>query len=139
MEQIETAARMLAEKLGLDIDPARLTEALSGLLGDGQGRLDIAGLVSRMTAQGDLGSIVQSWLGDGANAGISADRVMSILGENKVAEFAQKVGTDTRSAAEGLSGVIPQLIDKASSGGNLLESAGGLGGLMGAAKGFFNK
>jgi hypothetical protein len=32
--------------------------------------------------------------------------------------------------------VLPQLMDKASSGGSLLDSAGGLGSLMGAAQSF---
>lgn len=137
MELLENAARMLSEKLGLDVDPATITSALSGLIGDGEGKPDIAGLVSRMTANGNLGSIVQSWLGDGENAGISPDSILSMFGEGKVSEFASKVGTDTRTAAEGLSGVLPQIVDKASSGGNLLDSAGGIGGLMDAAKGFF--
>jgi hypothetical protein len=35
--------------------------------------------------------------------------------------------------------MLPQLVDKASSGGNLLESAGGLDGLLGAAKSFLSK
>lgn len=137
MDLIEMGAQLLSEKLGLNVDPTTITAALGQLLGDGQGNLDLAGLASRMTEGGGLEAVLGSWLGDGANSPISADSVMSLLGEGRVSDFASQVGTDTGSAAQGLSEVLPQLMDKASSGGNLLASAGGLGGLMNAAGSLF--
>ena len=53
-------------------------------------------------------------------------------------DFAASLGTDTGTAASGLADVLPQLMDKASSGGSLLDAAGGVGGLMGAAKSFLS-
>ncbi len=137
MDLLATGAQMLSQKLGVNVDPATIQEALQGLLSGGDGKLDLAGLLARLTAQGGLGDVVQSWLGDGSNAGISAQTILDVLGQGKVSEFANKVGADTGTAADALSDVLPQIVDKASSGGSLLESAGGIGGLMGAAQSFF--
>ena len=138
MDIIELGTQLLRDKLGLQVDAQTIASALSGLLGDGQGNIDLAGLASKMASSGELGDIVSSWLGDGANTGISADTILGLLGESQVADFASSVGTDTNSAAAGLADVLPEMVDKASAGGKLLESVGGLGGLMGAAKGFLS-
>jgi len=138
MDILQLGAQMLSEKLGLQVDSATAASALSGLMGDGQGNFDLAGLASKMASTGDLGGIVSSWLGDGANSAISADSIVGLLGDSRVSDFAAQLGTDKDSAAAGLADVLPQLMDKASSGGSLLDSAGGLGGLMGAAKSFLS-
>ena len=127
MDILQLGTQMLSEKLGLQIDPETVAGALSSLLGDGQGNIDIAGLASKMASSGDLGGIVSSWLGDGANSAISAESILGLLGENQVSDFAQQLGTNKDTAAAGLADVLPQLMDKASSGGNLLDAAGGLG------------
>ena len=136
MDIIQMGAEQLSKQLGLNVDTNTIMSALSGLLGDGAGNLDLAGLAGKMASSGELGSLVNSWLGDGANSPISAESILGLLGESKVADFASQVGTDTGSAANGLADVLPQIMDQASSGGSPLEAAGGLGGLMGAAKSF---
>ena len=136
MDIVQIAAQLLSDKLGLDVDADTITSALSGLLGDGKGGVDLASLTSKMASNGDIGGLVSSWLGDGANSAISADSIMSLFGEGEVSSFASKLGTDSASAAGGLADVLPQLVDQASQGGSLLESVGGLGGLMGAASSF---
>lgn len=138
MDVLQTGAALLSEKLGIDIDPAAISSALAGLLGDGSGSIDLAGLVGKMTSNGDLGSIVSSWLGDGANAAISPDSIASLFGSDKLSAFAAQLGVDSAAAADGLADVLPQLLDKASSGGSLLDMAGGAEGLLGAAKSFFS-
>ena len=134
MDILELGAQLLSGGQGAQVDTDAVKSALSGLMGDGSGNLDLAGLASKMTANGDLADVLSSWLGDGANAGISADAVQGLLGEGSIADFASKLGIDTGSAASALADVIPQMMDKASSGGSLLESAGGIDGLIGAAK-----
>ena len=136
MDLLNLGAQLLSQKLGLNVDTETVKNALSSLLGDGSGSIDFAGLAGRMASSGELGTVLNSWLGDGSNASISADSILAVLGRGDVADFANKVGTNTQTAAGGLADVLPQLMDKASSGGNLLESVGGLGGLMGAAKSF---
>ena len=136
MDLIKLGTELLSEQLGLQVDPQTISNALTTLLSDGGGNIDIAGLASKMASSGELGNVLNSWLGDGANSAISADSILGLLGSGKVADFAANVGTDTDNAAAGLAEVLPQLMDKASSGGNLLESVGGLGSLMGAASSF---
>jgi uncharacterized protein YidB (DUF937 family) len=134
MEINELCSQLLSQKMGIQVDSEVIGSALGSLLGDGQGNLDLAGLAGKMASSGELGNIVSSWLGDGANASISPDSIMAMLGEDKVASFASQLGTDSGQAATGLADILPQIMDQSSSGGSLLDSAGGLGGLMGAAK-----
>ena len=136
MDLIQLGTQLLSEKLGIQVDSSTISSALTKLLGDSAGNIDFAGLASKMASSGELGNVLSSWLGDGANSAISADSILSMLGDSKVADFASTLGTDTGTAASGLANVIPQLMDKASSGGSLLESAGGLDGLLGAARSF---
>ena len=136
MDIMQQGTQLLSDKLGLQLDADTVSSALSSLLGGSGGNIDFAGLASKMASSGELGNIVSSWLGDGANSSISAESILGMLGNSNVADFASKLGTDTETAASGLADVLPQLIDKASSGGSLLDSVGGLGGLMGAAKSF---
>lgn len=138
MDILQMGSQLLSDRLGLELDPDTIASALSGLLGDGQGNIDLAGLAAKMAGSGELGGIISSWLGDGANSAISADSILGLLGEGSVADFAARLGTDTGTAATGLADVLPQLMDQASSGGSLLDAAGGLGGLMGAAKSFLS-
>ena len=115
MDLMELGAQLLSDKTGTQLDQNSIMSALTGLLGD----------------------ILSSWLGDGANSAISAEDILGIFGESNVADFASKLGTDTGDAAGGLADALPELMDKASSGGNILESLGGAEGLLGAAKSFF--
>ncbi|GAB5413901.1 MAG: hypothetical protein Cons2KO_15040 [Congregibacter sp.] len=137
MDIMQLGASLLSEKLGINLNVDQITSALSGLLGDHNGQIDFAGLAGKMASSGELKNIIGSWLGDGANAPISADSLMNILGSDKVAAFASQIGTDTPTAADGLADVLPQMMDKASSGGSLLDMAGGASGLLGAAKSLF--
>jgi len=116
------------DKGGLDMDAVQ--SAMSGLLGGQGGNLDLGKIVSSMNSDGGMMSVVNSWLGDGANAPISADQITSLLGSDKVAEFASKLNIDPQTALNGLSQSLPGVVDKASSGGSLLDSVGGVSGLM---------
>ena len=119
-------------------DQGAITDALSGLLGGSGGNLDLGALAARMADSGELSSVVSSWLGDGANAPISSDSLGALLGNAEVADFASKLGIDPSEAAASLAQTLPQLMDKSSSGGSLLESMGGVDGLLGAAKSFLS-
>lgn len=136
MDLMAMATQELSRKLGVQVEPAQLQAAVSSLLGGSKGGIDLAGLASKMGASGDLSGILNSWLSDGGNASISADSINKLLGQAKVSEFAQQLGVQPEAAAASLSDVLPQIMDKGSSGGKLLESVGGLDGLMGAARSF---
>jgi uncharacterized protein YidB (DUF937 family) len=122
MSLIETAAQLFISKLsegGGQFNIATVVEALSGLLPTQGGDLDIQALAGQFMSNGGLASLATSWLGDGENASLSATNVMDILGGDAIANFAGKMGIDQARAATGLAGMIPELIDQASSGGTL--------------------
>lgn len=138
MDIMEMGASLLSEKLGVDVDMNQVASALGGLLAGPDGQVDLAGLVSRMSANVDLGGLVSSWLGDGANGMLSPDSVAEIFDGDKLSAFADQLGVDTSAAAGGLADVLPEMMDKASSGGSLLDMAGGADGLLGAARSLFS-
>lgn len=134
MNLMEMAVGLLSDKLGIDSENAM--SGLQGLFGgDGEG-LDIASLLGNLQ-QGGLGDIVSSWLGDGANMGIDSSSLQNAFGAEKIDAAAQTMGIESSSLLGGLTDVIPQLVDKASSGGSLLDSVGGLGGVADIAKKLF--
>ena len=62
-----------------------------------------------------------------------------MLGADKIGEFASKLGLSNEEAAGGLSEALPQMVDKASSGGSLLDSIGGVSGAISMASKLFSK
>lgn len=138
MDLMKMGTELLTNSLGGSADSEQASAALSGLLGGSGGDLDLGALAAKMASSGELSSVIGSWLGDGGNAGISADSVTALLGSSAVTDFAAKLGVDPSSAASALSDVLPQLMDKSSSGGSLLDSIGGAEGLLGAAKSFLS-
>ncbi len=132
MDIMKLATGLLASKLGADNDA--IGSVMQSLLGEGD-KADVGSLLSGLKEKG-LGDVAESWLGDGENAEISADQLKDVLGGEKVAEAAAKLGTDEGSLLESLKDAIPQMVDKSSSGGSLLDSIGGLGALGGIAKKF---
>lgn len=127
------AAGLLAQKLG--VNQSMVGGIMDKLVGGGD-KMDVAGLVGNLQEKG-LGNIAESWLGDGANQSISADQLKDVLGAEQVTQAAAELGTDENSLLGGLQAALPQLVDKASSGGSLLDSVGGLGALGGIAKKLF--
>jgi len=141
MDIMQIGVQLLQSKLGSDIPAGDITSALSGLLGGDN--FDLGSLISKIQGNSGLASMATSWLGDGANSAMSGSQVMDIFGNDKVSEFASKLNIDEAAASDGLADMLPQLIDKASSGGSMLESAmgsmGGAGDLMGMAGKLFGK
>jgi len=138
MDLMNIGISLLTEQFGSSVSEEQAGNALSGLIGDGEGNLDISGLVSQLTDSGGLGSLVSSWLGDGANEGMEASQIIELFGSDKIAAFADQLGLDQDSATEGLSSVLPALIDQGSTGGDLLDSVGGISGAIDMIKKFFS-
>lgn len=144
MDIMQIGVQLLQSKLGSNVQAGDISSALSGLLGGDN--FDIGSLISKIQGNSGLASMATSWLGDGANSAMSGSQVMDIFGKDKVSEFASKLNIDEGTASDGLADMLPQLIDKASSGGSMLESAmgsmgggGSAGGLMGMAGKLFGK
>ena len=116
---------------GSSLDASALISALSGLT-SGSGGLDINNLVGAMQS-GGLEGILQSWLGDGENAAISGNQINDIIGSDKISAFASQLGLSQEEATGGLQDALPRMVDNASIGGSLLESIGGIEGVIGLA------
>lgn len=137
MDILQMGADLLRSNLGGQ--GGQNTEALSGILqklvGNGD-QLDIAGMVSAMQS-GGLASVVGSWLGDGSNEAVSGEQIRTVLDGDKVTAAAAGLGTDENTLLAGLSRALPEMVDRSSSGGSLLDAIGGLGGAMNMAKKLF--
>jgi len=131
------ATQLLMKQIGKTNDSTAAESALGELIGGGDS-FDLGAIVGQFTgAGGDVADKAKSWLGDGANQSIDANQLKDALGADKIDAFAAKLGVDRDEASDGLSKILPQLIDKGSQGGNLLESVGGVGGLASMASKFF--
>lgn len=137
MDIMKLGAQLLMNKLGSGGgDMSSITSALGGLLSNKEGGLDLGSIISGLQDKG-MGSMAESWLGDGDNDSISGDQVKDLFGQDKISDMASQLNTDEGSLLDGLSDAIPQLMDKSSSGGSLLDSIGGVDGLMNMAKKLF--
>jgi uncharacterized protein YidB (DUF937 family) len=132
MDLMKIGTQLLAGKLGSGVDSDAVTAALGGLLSGGDGQSNMSGIIAAMQGKG-LGAIAESWLGDGNNEDISTEQVREVVGNDRISEMASQLNTDEGSLLDGLKDALPQIIDKSSSGGSLLDSAGGL---LGMAKKF---
>lgn len=133
MDLMKMGQQLLADKMG---DKAGgMMEALSGLTG---GNLDMGALMGKLK-EGGLGDQVNSWMGDGENESVSAEQLKSALGEDQLAAASEKMGVDADSAAQQLSEALPDLADKFSGGGSMLDASGLMDKLGGASGGMLDK
>ena len=133
MDLMQLGTQLLSSKLGNGVNSGSVTSVLGSLLSGSDGQANLGGIITAMQGKG-LGAIAESWLGDGDNADISTDQVREAIGNDKITEMASQLNTDEGSLLDGLKVALPQIIDKSSSGGSLMDSAGGL---LGMAKKFF--
>lgn len=71
----------------------------------------LEGLMAKFQQAG-LGGLVASWIGKGDNQSASAQEIERALGEENLQAVAADAGTDSHTAAEELSKVLPGLVDK---------------------------
>ena len=139
MDMMKLATQLLASKLGNSngSDNNDLVQSVIGNLlgGSGNQGIDLGSIVGNLQNSG-LGDIAKSWLGDGDNEHISRSQIEGMLGSDKIKEAASQLGADQNDLLRGLQDMIPQVVDKSSSGGSLLDSVGGLSGLAGLASKF---
>ena len=115
MDILGMGKKLLGDKMG---GSGGIMEALTSLT-SGQG-LDMGAIADKLKS-GGLGDKVDSWMGDGENASVSADEMKSALGDDQINEVATKMGCDSDKAAKTLSDSMPGLMDKMTSGGSFKE------------------
>jgi uncharacterized protein YidB (DUF937 family) len=119
--------------------------------GGGTGSLlaTLAPTIASMLAGGGLQKILQqlqakgrsnkasSWVSTGENQPLSADEVKEVVGEDQVRAAAAQAGVSEDEAAGGLAELLPQIVDKASPDGQLIDEKSlddALGKLASAAR-----
>jgi len=117
------------------LDTGDITNALSGLIGNSEGGLDLSSLMSGLSGNG-LGEIVGSWLGNGENSAISGDQISDLFGSDKIAAFASQLGLSEESAKSAIAETLPSVVDQATTGegsiiDDMLSQVGGAEGAMG--------
>lgn len=120
------------------VDATEIANALSGLISNEQGQLDLAGLVGKMQSS-NLMDLASSWLGDGPNAAIQPEQLSQLFSQEQIAGFAAKLGISPDSALNGLANALPEVVNNASSGGSLLDAVGGVSGALNLAGKLFGR
>ena len=119
---------------GSNLDIGSVMSAFSSL-SDGN-EFNIGSIIG-LLQQGDIGDMLQSWLGDGDNQAISANQITDIFGSDKISAMASQLGVTEAEALGGLQDALPKMVDSSSSGGSLLDSLGGAQGAFNLAKSLF--
>lgn len=129
MDLMKLGAELFLRKLGENgaqgLSSSAVSAALGRLLAGADGKIDFAGLLTRLQGAGR-----QDTAGSGSNAPISAAQISSALGEERVAGFAASLGLAPETAASGLAESLPALIEKAGPDA-AIAAAGKLGGMFG--------
>jgi uncharacterized protein YidB (DUF937 family) len=120
------------------VDATEIANALSGLISNEQGQLDLAGLVGKMQSS-NLMDLASSWLGDGPNAAIQPEQLSQLFSQEQIAGFAAKLGISPDTALNGLANALPEVVNNASSGGSLLDAVGGVSGALNLAGKLFGR
>ena len=133
------ATQVLMSKIERANNSDNAASALDKLSSSGKG-FDLAEIVVKLQGSGgDVARKVKTWLGDGANESISASQVRDAIGSHKIAAFAKKLGMEHDEASEKLAQILPELIDKSSQGGYLINSVGKKSFLAGFTSRFLKK
>lgn len=126
MDLSAIATQLFIDKLGGtrgEIKPDKVSSALDALLGDGRGNIDLGSIISKLDGEG-FTKLAQTWLGDGVNDGISTEQIRILFGGSSLGDFASRLDLPPATAMHGLTGMLPELVDRNSKGGSLL---GGIG------------
>lgn len=103
-------------------DPVSQTDLMTGVMGLINSAGGLPGLIQKFEASG-LGDQMASWIGHGENQPVSGDQIKDALGEDVIADIAQKAGVAPEHATTGLAQVLPQIIDKLTPNGQVPDNA----------------
>jgi uncharacterized protein YidB (DUF937 family) len=90
-------------------------QALTKLLSANGG---VQGLMAKLSSNG-LGQQVQSWVGTGENKPVSGGQVSQALDTDSLNKLAAETGTTPEKASENVAKVLPEVVDKATPGGQV--------------------
>jgi len=96
-----------------------LGQVLGGGGGGGMGGL--GGLIEQMQRTGH-GDQARSWVGTGQNMPIAPDQLDQIFGRGGVEEIARRAGVSPQEASEGMSELLPEVVNHVTPAGQLPDS-----------------
>jgi uncharacterized protein YidB (DUF937 family) len=97
----------------------------------------IGGLVTQFEQKG-LGGLISSWVSNGPNPPIGGEQVLDVLGRDKILAIAAKAGLSEQQVTDGISKLLPEVVDSLTPGGNVPNHAPGeLENALGALKSRF--
>ncbi len=82
----------------------------------------LSDLVKNAEAQG-VGHIVQSWVSNGSNQQIAPAQVQSVVGQDRITEFASRAGIPPAVASAVLARILPVVVDKFTPQGKVPKAA----------------
>jgi uncharacterized protein YidB (DUF937 family) len=106
---------------GSEGTPPSAPAAILQMLASQEGGL--GGVLQKFQSAG-LGDTVQSWVGNGANAPISADTVNQVLGSGVVQQFAEKLGIPADQVSGLMAQHLPQVVDGLTPNGDVPPHTG---------------
>lgn len=124
-------AQLLSQQLGLKVDVATVTQALSQLLsGSKGGTPDLAQLAGKLMAGGGATQLLGGLMGKAGGSGlnINPDQLRSALGADRLSAFSSQIGVAEPQATASLASVLPSLLSASTQGKGMV---GALTGLLG--------
>ncbi len=112
-------------------NPALLQSLIAMLTSGNSGGL--GSLLSHLN-NGGLAGAVSSWLSTGPNQAVTGEQIKGALPPDMLSQLASHAGLDPDHAAQGLSQLLPSLVDRLSPGGALPSGNGLQEALGGFAK-----
>jgi uncharacterized protein YidB (DUF937 family) len=117
-----TILEKVTEVLGIQSDAggsgnAAILEHVTALVNNPQTG-GLQGLVQQFQNKG-LGDVVNSWISNGANQPISGDQVAQVVGQDRLAAIASKVGMQPDQISGLIAQHLPDVIDKLTPSGKV--------------------
>lgn len=113
---------MLASKGGGAMPGAAADADVGGMGGLG----GLGGLMEKFQ-RGGLGDVMGSWVSSGQNLPVSGEQLGGVLGPDLMAQIAQQLGVSQHDAADQLSQVLPEAVDRLTPEGRVPD--GGVGSM----------
>lgn len=99
----------------------------------------VGALVDRFRQQG-FGQHADSWVSTGDNQPVDADAVRQVIGSDQISNMARQAGVSEDEVANGLTHILPQVVDKLSPHGELPPGADdALGGALAQLESTFSR
>jgi uncharacterized protein YidB (DUF937 family) len=97
-----------------------LGDVLGQILGGGGGtsRGGLGGLLEQFRRAG-FGAQADSWVGTGQNQPVSPEDMGQIFGQGGLSEIARRAGLTEQQASEGLSRILPDVVDRVTPSGEV--------------------